>query len=82
MKLNIFGCKLNGIKIMKIIFLDIDGVICTPKTDFRYLDIRCVNHLNNIVEDTGAKIVISSSWRYGRTLKGLQNLLYNFLLDF
>lgn len=31
--------------------------------------------LNKLVEATGVKIVISSSWRHGRTLEGLQLLL-------
>lgn len=52
---------------MKIIFLDIDGVLnvycegrdqfgCTFHTNF-------VENLRNIIDKTGAKIVISSSWR-------------------
>jgi len=57
---------------MKIIFLDIDGVL-NSKASMRDLGIR--NHwndnphpmhikwLNKIVEETGAKVVISSTWR-------------------
>ena len=52
---------------MRIIFLDIDGVLnvycegrdqfgCTFHTNF-------VENLRNIIDKTGAKIVISSSWR-------------------
>jgi len=55
----------------KIIFLDIDGVLCThracvPKNDegiFTYLDPVGIDMLNDICDKTGAKIVVSSSWR-------------------
>lgn len=56
----------------KVIFLDMDGVVCThracvPRDDrgaiFTYLDPVVIDMLNDICEKTGAKIVISSSWR-------------------
>jgi hypothetical protein len=34
-----------------------------------------VNRLRTIVRDTGAKIVVTSSWRTGRTLDNLSGLL-------
>lgn len=61
---------------MKVIFLDIDGVlnhyywyrerryksnIPHPLDDF---DPKSVSYLNNITDQTGAKIIISSSWRF------------------
>lgn len=61
---------------MKVIFLDIDGVLNHyywyrerryksnlphPLDDF---DPKSVSYLNNITDKTGAKIVISSSWRF------------------
>ena len=56
---------------MKIIFLDIDGVLNNQaflKTSQGFgenqLDPRNVAVLNKIVGATGAKIVISSSWRH------------------
>jgi len=65
--------------IMKIIFLDIDGVINTVKSvsnprvqpegftanlyGVSKLDPDCVARLNKITNATGAKMVISSSWR-------------------
>lgn len=47
---------------MKIIFLDFDGVITTYKSGYN-IDPEKVKLLLKIVEETGAKIVISSSWR-------------------
>lgn len=69
---------------MKIIFLDIDGVLnghgynelagSTPILP------RCVAHLNRIIAETGASVVISSAWRYmvhggSMTLAGFAYLL-------
>jgi hypothetical protein len=53
---------------MKIIFLDIDGVLnVIPKShdDFggTFHD-DFVENLKHIIDETGAKIVISSSWRF------------------
>lgn len=71
---------------MKIIFLDIDGVLATikscsnvgrqfpnfdargtfwPHVGFHALDPECVESLNRILNITGAKIVVSSTWRMG-----------------
>ena len=47
---------------MKIIFLDFDGVITTYKSGYK-IDPEKVELLLKIVEETGAKIVITSSWR-------------------
>ena len=47
---------------MKIIFLDIDGVISTQKSNYR-LDKDACDLLGKIIDATDAKIVISSSWR-------------------
>jgi len=61
---------------MRIIFLDIDGVLnsqlfytersqCQRASDGAGADIdeRCVNYLNSLIAETGAKVVISSTWR-------------------
>jgi hypothetical protein len=59
---------------MKVIFLDIDGVLnhtqtrhCVAPTDEEPLPIpiapECMARLNRLIAETGAKIVISSSWR-------------------
>lgn len=47
---------------MKIIFLDIDGVISTEKSHYA-LDKDACDLLGKIIDATDAKIVISSSWR-------------------
>ena len=48
---------------MKIIFLDFDGVITIPpKWNLAPDKIKSVK---KIVDETGAKIVVSSSWRHG-----------------
>lgn len=65
----------------KYLFLDIDGVIgshsdyynmhCGERKDFPYMafDPKCVDRVNEILEKTGAGLVISSSWRYYPDLK-------------
>lgn len=61
----------NGEK-LKVIFLDFDGVIVTAHTRYRSGDPWCVHLLNDIVKKTGAKVVVSSSWRMGSTVSELQ----------
>jgi hypothetical protein len=62
---------------MKIIFLDIDGVIATSQcwgkgNDNKWgaymFDPKCVAVLNFILKETGAEIVLSSDWRFHYTL--------------
>lgn len=54
---------------MKIIFLDVDGVLNNQtnegriKTSSGYLNQPCVDNFNKLVADTGAKVVLSSTWR-------------------
>lgn len=66
---------------MKLIFLDIDGVLVTSRhmvQSKKYFghefDPECVRNLQEVLEITEAKIVVSSSWREGRTLKQLQSI--------
>lgn len=54
---------------MKVIFLDIDGVLNSAETPnprkFPYIaDDRLVKRLLQLCERTGAKVVLSSTWRY------------------
>ena len=48
---------------MKIIFLDFDGVMDTAYYD-HILNKECVKNLKHIIDQTGADIVVSSSWKY------------------
>ena len=48
---------------LKLIFLDIDGVLTLQPTFT--IDDRKIKNLEKIVNSTGAKIVLSSSWRVG-----------------
>lgn len=64
-------------KTIKVIFLDIDGVLnsqifYTERNQEKReknspfganIDERCVGYLNQLIADTGAKVVISSTWR-------------------
>lgn len=52
---------------MKVIFLDFDGVISTHKKQY-HLDKEKMLLVKEICDKTGAKIVITSSWR-GHTLE-------------
>lgn len=69
---------------MKIIFLDIDGVLNHEswyekrlEFDLQYplceFDPKSIEYLNNITDITGAKIIISSSWRFN---PDIVNILY------
>lgn len=53
---------------MKVIFLDIDGVLNSKKTpnprELPYIvDKKLLSRLNKLLERTGAKVVLSSTWR-------------------
>lgn len=54
---------------MKIIFLDIDGVVNCWETKERApskvigVEQRLISHIKEIVDATGAKLVLSSTWR-------------------
>lgn len=61
----------------RVIFLDIDGVLAPIRRWDRYgdLDPGCIRVLNEIVARGGADVVVSSTWRYGRTVAELQAML-------
>ncbi len=71
---------------MKIVFLDIDGVLNNEDSDIIYLGgdsklhggfyaPELVDKFNLIVKETGAKIVLSSTWRLGLSLEDIEILL-------
>lgn len=61
----------------KIIFLDVDGVL-NDKDSFPNICCKKVQLLKYIIQKTDAKIVLSSSWRYGGIDK--YSLIYNNLI--
>jgi hypothetical protein len=66
---------------MRIVFLDIDGVLVTRRSFFvrkgnlPTAGAGCVEALNHITAATGASIVVSSSWRREMTLDQLRSVL-------
>jgi HAD domain in Swiss Army Knife RNA repair proteins len=70
---------------MKVLFLDFDGVLnshlfmleeCVQgRSGVTGLDPKAIAHVNYICGKTGAVVVVSSSWRYGRTLGELKDIL-------
>lgn len=75
---------------MKVIFLDIDGVICTNSTYGKgtnnkwgsyMFDQKAVIYLNFILSETGAEIILSSDWRHHYTLHEMREIFcYNGVL--
>lgn len=69
---------------MKLIFLDIDGVLnghdWDPKAVSNRIRPECVQRLNRIVRATEARIVLSSAWRYMVHMKALTLLGFEYLL--
>ena len=47
---------------MNIIFLDFDGVLTTPESNYTFVP-SLLERLGRILDETKAKIVITSSWR-------------------
>ena len=71
---------------MKVIFLDVDGVLNCKGTEARCghyqgIDVGRVQHLRQIVDATGAVIVLTSTWKDGweREYKEDQDPLANYL---
>ena len=75
---------------MKVIFLDFDGVITIPPK--WYLKADKIKYIKQIVDTTGAKIVVSSSWRHtdvqktidtmiGRPKRSPRNKMLNWFID-
>jgi len=59
---------------MKVIFLDIDGVLTTSKTGYDSFDFDSTNLLSWIIRLTGAFIVLSSTWRFGEWSEVLDSI--------
>lgn len=74
---------------MKVIFLDIDGVLNSDEYFDKIeklniqgiqseIDVEKIKLLKRALDETGAKVVLSSSWRYTRKAQNLKELLANF----
>ena len=74
---------------MKVIFLDIDGVLNSDEyldkvknSDIqgieRDIDVEKVKLLKRAIDETGARVVLSSSWRYTRNARYIKELLANY----
>ena len=61
----------------RVVFLDIDGVLAPIRRWDHYgeLEPACIEVLNEIVASARADVVISSTWRHGRTVAELQAML-------
>jgi hypothetical protein len=68
----------------KVIFLDFDGVLNQGRPFIQggprgvlktYVDPATVERVNRIVEETGAYVVVSSTWRIGKTRAEMQEQL-------
>ena len=65
-------------KVEKIIFLDFDGVIITPRTKFLKFDPICIELLQDLINRSDAFIVVSSSWRIGNTFRAMRAMFDGF----
>lgn len=71
-------------KRLRIVFLDFDGVLNStrfykhrPSHEFK-LDRVAVRRLNRLLDASGAKVVVSSTWRMGRSIVELQRVLDSY----
>jgi hypothetical protein len=74
------------VSVERVLFLDIDGVLNHAASGRRegvpgmaaWLDPRHLEPLNRVALATNARLVISSSWRVGRSLEDVRTLLRDF----
>lgn len=67
---------------MKIIFLDIDGVVTSARDNgYRDFNLHVVHWLRWVCSKTGAKIVISSTWRHSHDKDFWQTIFAEHLHD-
>lgn len=72
---------------MKVIFLDIDGVVNCYDTKERApskvigVEQRLIAHIKEIVDATGAKLVLSSTWRKDWAFDLLDGIDWRYLRD-
>lgn len=74
---------------MKVIFLDIDGVLNSDEYFDKIknlniqgieseVDVEKIKLLKKAINETGANVVLTSSWRYTRNAQYLKELLLNY----
>lgn len=74
---------------MKVIFLDVDGVLNSDeyidrakKQEIqgieRHIDVEKIKLLKKAIDETGAKVVLSSSWRFTKNEQYLKKLLEKY----
>ena len=61
----------------RVVFVDFDGVLAPIRRWDRYGDLEpaCIEVLNEIVASARADVVVSSTWRHGKTVAELQAVL-------
>jgi len=59
---------------VRVVFLDVDGVIANDKTDYSHFDPDCVRRLNVILKEADAHAVVTSTRRRGETVDSLRAL--------
>ncbi len=58
---------------MKVVFIDLDGVLVLEKWGTPNWDKSCINQFQRLVKETDTNLVLSSSWRHQPTL------IYHFM---
>lgn len=67
---------------MKVVFLDVDGVLNKWTEESAPFNTECCNCLKNLILNTGAVIVVSSSWReHNKKLGELRDELFKYGLS-
>lgn len=72
------------VNVMKLIFLDIDGVLnghsYNEVSQSNEIKPECVARLNRILQETEARIVLSSAWRYMLVGRAMSLIGFDYLL--
>lgn len=66
---------------MRVIFLDVDGVMTSARTGWFNWDIYAISFLNWICENANTKIVISSTWRYNHDIEFFDKIFPGLIHD-
>lgn len=64
-----------------VIFLDVDGVLNTHADPDKFVDAQKIALLKRIVDETNAKIVLSSSWKIGEGFELIKAVLFSHKLE-